>query len=107
MLNEHILRAMRAEDGRQAMRPVPAQQLEELCPAVCVEVGRGLIEQEQTRRTDQRQRQGQPLPHATGEGSECFFNLIRQPKDPQRLIDFVDVDPLQFGDKAGHFANAH
>ena len=52
---QNVLRPVRGEEDGHPLLPQPRQQLEQISAAAGVQVGRGLIKQENRRRPDQRQ----------------------------------------------------
>lgn len=76
---------MAGDEDRDSFPGLPAEQVAQLHPAVRVESGRRLVEQQHRRLMDERPGQPEPLFLAAGEHVHRPVGELLQPRQPQQL----------------------
>src|SRR5580704_12871256 len=86
-----LLEVVRRQQDRLAQRPQRAHRLPGRASRLRVKAGRGLVEKDQLRVTDERQREVQSPQLSAGQPAAALVGLLLQPGERKHLLDIARV----------------
>jgi SAM-dependent methyltransferase len=82
-----LTHVMAAQQHGDAIGDELAKKLTDVADPMRIETGRGLVEQQQLRLTQERGRDAETLPHASGEPGNAIVATVAEPDATQDLVD--------------------
>jgi hypothetical protein len=89
-----LVEVLRGEEDRDALRDELADDRPHRAPAARVEAGGGLVEEDDSRRADQRHGEVEPAPHAAGVDGRELVRGVHQVEALQQLRDAAPAGVL-------------